>query len=66
MSYLYYILPTSQRLYKEWSLWDLKGNVLYFTQGKYSLWTSRDSVFDATWSLEPSTWIFSPKPGPPT
>ena len=39
--YIYiYVHPASQRLYKELSLWDLKGNFLYFTQGKYILWTS--------------------------
>ena len=26
---------------KEWSLGDLKGNFLYFSRSKYSLWTSR-------------------------
>ena len=33
--------PESKTIHFEWSLWDLKGNVVMLkTEGKYSLWTS--------------------------
>ena len=40
-----YIYPGSQTLQKEWSLGELKGNFIYSSQSKYSLWTSRVYIY---------------------
>ena len=41
---------------KEWSLGELKGNFLYFSRSKYSLWTSRAFMVLTHGQTEEAIW----------